>query len=156
MHTETRQISNLRSQDISKEIIIDLVRKDNAQVNDKFYNFQHATLEIIKGVFNDCSVLKLRLFSVKTPTLLQRIVKRSPISIMQLIKTPKHIFYGRVAQNKVRLMSIFFICHSLFCYAAFFHLKGKLKDSTHYPYDISNNMIQCYQFSSQIYRSNCA
>ena len=31
-----RQISNLRSQDVSKEILSDLVRKDAARFNDKF------------------------------------------------------------------------------------------------------------------------
>ena len=39
MLTETRQISNLRSQDISKEILSDLMRKDLAEFNDKFSHF---------------------------------------------------------------------------------------------------------------------
>ena len=46
MHTEMRQISNLRSQDVSKEILLDLVRKDVADFNDRFFHFQHATLEM--------------------------------------------------------------------------------------------------------------
>ena len=62
MHTETQQISNLRSQDVSKEILSDLVRKDVAEFNDKFYHFQYATLEICKRVFNNYSILKLRFF----------------------------------------------------------------------------------------------
>ena len=35
MPTETRQISNLRSQDVSKEILSDLVRKDLTEFSDK-------------------------------------------------------------------------------------------------------------------------
>ena len=39
-------------------------------------------------------------------------------------------------------MSIFFISHSLFYYVAFFPLKGKLKYIiTHFPYEISNDII---------------
>ena len=45
----TRQISNLRSQDVSKEILSDLRRKDVAEFNDKFYHFQYATLAMFKG-----------------------------------------------------------------------------------------------------------
>ena len=37
MLTETRQISNLRSQDVSKEILSDLVRKNVAEFSDKFF-----------------------------------------------------------------------------------------------------------------------
>ena len=62
MHAETRQISNLRSQDVSKEILSDLVRKDVAEFNDKFYNFQYATLEMFKGAFINYSALKLHIF----------------------------------------------------------------------------------------------
>ena len=58
MHTETHEISNLRSQDIS-----DLMRKDVAEFNDKFYHFQYATLEMFKGAFNNYSMLKLRFFN---------------------------------------------------------------------------------------------
>ena len=44
--TETHQISDLRNQDASKEILSDLVRKDFAEFSDKFTHFQYATLEI--------------------------------------------------------------------------------------------------------------
>ena len=44
----------------------------------------------------------------------------------------------------------FFICHSFFYYAAFFPLKGKLKDIINFPYEISNDIIQCYQFSHRL------
>ena len=42
MLTETRQISNLRTQDVSKEILSDLVRKNIAEFSDKFFHFQYA------------------------------------------------------------------------------------------------------------------
>ena len=62
MLTETRQISNLRSQDVSKEILSDLVRKDVAEFSDKFYHFQSATLEMFKGALNNYSMLKVSFF----------------------------------------------------------------------------------------------
>ena len=46
MLTETRQISNLRSQDVSKEILSDSVRKNVAEFSDKFFHFQYATREM--------------------------------------------------------------------------------------------------------------
>ena len=46
MLTETRQISNLRSQDVSKEILSDLVRLPSS----KFFHFQYAAQEMCKGV----------------------------------------------------------------------------------------------------------
>ena len=43
------------------------------------------------------------------------------------------------------------ICHSFFYYAGFFPLKSKLKDITfHFLYEISNDIIWCYQFSCPI------
>ena len=56
------QISNLRSQDISKKILSHLVRKDVAEFSNKFYHFQYAALEMFKGAFNNYSTLKLCLF----------------------------------------------------------------------------------------------
>ena len=50
MFTETRQIWKLRSQDVSKEILSDLVRKNVAEFSDKFFHLQYATLEMFKGV----------------------------------------------------------------------------------------------------------
>ena len=49
MLTETRRISNLTTQDISKEIQSDLVRKNVAEFSDKFFHFQYATREMCKG-----------------------------------------------------------------------------------------------------------
>ena len=39
MLMEMREILNWRNQDVSKEILLDLVRKDVAEFNDKFYHF---------------------------------------------------------------------------------------------------------------------
>ena len=63
MLMETRQISNLRNQDVSKEILSDLVRKDVAEFSDKFSHFQYATLEKFKTALNNYSMLKLRSFN---------------------------------------------------------------------------------------------
>ena len=49
MLTETSQISNLKSQDVSKEILLDLVREYVTEFSDKFFHFQYATLEKFKG-----------------------------------------------------------------------------------------------------------
>ena len=64
--TETRQISNLRSQDVSKEIPSDLVRKNVAESSDKFFRFQYATLEMFKGTLCNYSMLKV-LFNQHPP-----------------------------------------------------------------------------------------
>ena len=63
MLTETRQISNFRSQDVSKEILSDLVRKNVAEFSDKFFHFQYATREMCKGALNKYSVLILLFFN---------------------------------------------------------------------------------------------
>ena len=46
MFTETRQISNSRSQDVSKEIPSDLVGKNVAKFSGKSFHFQYATQEM--------------------------------------------------------------------------------------------------------------
>ena len=45
-------MSNLRTQDVFKEILSDLVRKDVAKFSDKFSHFQYATLEMFKVTLN--------------------------------------------------------------------------------------------------------
>ena len=40
-NAETRQISNLRSQDVPKEILSDLFRKNSADFRDQFFHFQY-------------------------------------------------------------------------------------------------------------------
>ena len=106
MLTETSQISNLRNEDVSKEILSDLVRKDVAEFSDKFSYFQYAALEMFKVALNNYSMRKL-FFLINTLTF-TCIVKTSPISIMQLIRTPNHIFYRRFAPNRGGSISIFF------------------------------------------------
>ena len=59
MLTESRQISNLRSEDVSIEILSDLVTKNVAEFSDKFFHFQYATREMCKGTLNSYSMLKL-------------------------------------------------------------------------------------------------
>ena len=51
MLTEKRQISNM-SRDVSKEFLLDLVRKRFAEFSDRFFHFRYATLEMFKGALN--------------------------------------------------------------------------------------------------------
>ena len=60
MLTETHQISNLKSQDVPKEILSDSVRKNVAEF--KVFHFQYAAREMCKGALNNYSMLKLRFF----------------------------------------------------------------------------------------------
>ena len=62
MLTETRQISNLGSQDVSKEILSDLMRKNVAEFSDKFFHLLYAARKMCKGELNNYSMLKLRFF----------------------------------------------------------------------------------------------
>ena len=48
MLTDTRQISNL-NQDVSEEILSDLVRKNVDKFSVKFFHFQYATLKMFRG-----------------------------------------------------------------------------------------------------------
>ena len=45
MLKETGQISNLKSKDVSKEILLDLMRENVTEFSDKFFHFQYTTLE---------------------------------------------------------------------------------------------------------------
>ena len=56
------QISNLWNQDVSNEILLDLVRKDVAEFTDKFSHFQYATLKMFRAALNNYSMLKLHFF----------------------------------------------------------------------------------------------
>ena len=49
---EISEVLNL-NQDVSKEILSDLVRKNVAEFSDKFFHFQYATLEMFKGALNN-------------------------------------------------------------------------------------------------------
>ena len=133
MLTDMRQISNLR------------MRKNVAEFRVKFSHFQYATWEMCKGALNNYSMLKLRFFNQHS--LLQCIVKTSPISIMQLIRTRNHILFQSCPKIGVDQLLCFFICHSFFYYAVFFPLKGKLKYIIiRLSYEISNDIIKSYQF----------
>ena len=55
---ETRQMSNLTSQDNSKEILPDFVRKDFAEFSYNFSHFQYA--KCLRKALNNYSMLKLR------------------------------------------------------------------------------------------------
>ena len=150
MLTETRQISNFRSQDVSREILSDLVRKNVAELSDQFFHFQYATREMCKGALNNYSMLKLRFFNQRP-------------HFCNVLKSVSHQCYATNQDTKPHILSqnfpkigldqclSFFICHSFFYYAAFFPLKGKLKYIIiHFPYEISNDIIQCYHFGRRI------
>ena len=51
---------------VSKEILLDLVKKNIAEFSIKFFHFQYATLEMFKGALNNYSMLKL-LFNQHPP-----------------------------------------------------------------------------------------
>ena len=57
---------NLRSQDVSKKILSDVIRKNVAEFSTKCFYFQYATLEMFKGALNNYSMLKL-LFNQHPP-----------------------------------------------------------------------------------------
>ena len=77
MHTEKCQISNFGSEDVSKEILTDLFRKDVAEFNNMFYHFEYATMEMLAESFNYYLVLKLRIFH-QQPHLFCVLQKRLP------------------------------------------------------------------------------
>ena len=143
MLTETRQISSLRSQDLSNEIPSDLVRRNVVQFSDKFFHFQYLTLEMFEGALNNYSILKL-LFN-QHPPICSLLQKRLPSGHQTTY------FIAELPQNRGRTMSIFFVCHSFFYYAAFFPSKEKLKFIIiHFPFEISNDIIQWWQCSRGI------
>ena len=59
---EISEVLNL-NQDVSKEILSDLVRKNVAEFSDKFFHFQYATRDMCKGALYNYSMLKLRFFN---------------------------------------------------------------------------------------------
>ena len=92
MHTEMRKISSLRNQEVSKEILSDLVRKDVAEFNNKFYHFQYATLEMFKKAFNNYP--KLKLLFLSTPTL-----------YAMYCKNVTHYYYATIQDTKPHILS---------------------------------------------------
>ena len=53
------KLEQRRCKEISKEILLDLVRKNVTEFSDKFFHFQYATLEMFKGAFKNYSMLEL-------------------------------------------------------------------------------------------------
>ena len=94
-------------------------------------------LEMFKVALNNYSVLKLHFFKINTHT------------FAMYCKNVSHQYYATNQDTKIEVGQrlSFFICHSFFYYAAFFPLKGKLKYIIiRLPYEISNDIIQSYQF----------
>ena len=149
MLTETSQISNLRNQDVSNEILSNLERKDVAEFNDKFFHFQYATLEVFKAALNNYFMLKL-CFSINILIFAMYCKNVS----LQYYATNQDTKPNSLSQSCPKLVLYqclsFFICHSFFYYATFFPLRGKLKIITHFLFVISNDIIQCYKFSRWI------
>ena len=59
----SEEIAVYAHEDLSKEILPDLVKKNVAEFSDKFFHFQYATQEMCKGALNNYSMLKLRFFN---------------------------------------------------------------------------------------------
>ena len=115
--------------------------------SDKFSHFQYATLEIFKAASNNYSVLKLR-FLINNLTFAMYCKNVSHQYYATNQDTKPHILWQNCPKIGVDQYLSFFICHSFFYYAGFFPLKGKLKDIIHFPYKISNDIIQCCFFLS--------
>ena len=107
-------------------------------------------LEMFKVALNNYSVLKLHFFKINTHTFAMYCKNVSHQYYATNQDTKPHILSESCSKIGVDQRLSFFICHSFFYYAAFFPLKGKLKDIIHFPYEISNDIIQCYQFGRQI------
>ena len=103
-----------------------------AEFSDTFSHFYYATLEMFQAALNNYSMLKLCFFK-STPT------NTHATTAYFIVELP---------QNRGRSMFIFFFfATDCFITQAFFLLKGKLKDIINYfSYEISNDIIQCYQF----------
>ena len=108
-------------------------------------------LEMFKVALNNYSVLKLHFFKINTHTFAMYCKNVSHQYYATNQDTKPHILSQNCAKIGIDQCLSFFICHSFFYYAAFFPLKGKLKYIIiHFPYEISNDIIQCYQFSRRI------
>ena len=125
MLTETCQIPHLRSQEVSKEILLNLVREDVAEFSEKFLHFQYATLEMFKGALNNYSMLKLRSF-INTH------------AFAMYFKNVSHQYYATNQDNKPHILSYncpkigvgqclsSFICHS-FLLRSLFSFERQIK-----------------------------
>ena len=108
MHTEKCQISNFGSEDASKEILTDLLRKDVAEFNNMFYHFEYATMEMLAESFNYCLVLKLRIFH-QQPHLFCVLQKRLPSMLCNYSGQQTTYFIVELPRNRVdQCLSSFF------------------------------------------------
>ena len=150
MLTETDQISNFRSEDISKEILLDLVRKNVLEFSDKFFHFQYAILEMFKGALNNYSMLKLRfLINIHSFAMQCKNASHQYYATNQDTKPLSVIAELPPKQGQINVY-LFLFATASFITQPFFPLKGKLKYIINFPSKISNDIIQCYQFSHQI------
>ena len=141
MLTETRQISNLRSQDASTEILSDLARKTVAKFSDKFFHFQYSTREMCKEALNNYSMLNY-VFLIRTHTFAVYCKNVSHQYYATNQDTKPHVLSQNCPNIGVDRCLSLFISLSFFYYAAFFPLKGELKYIIiDFPYEISNDII---------------
>ena len=119
------------------------------QFNDKFYHFQYATLEMFKEAFSDYSMLELRFFiNIYLFAMYCENVSHQYYAIIQVSK-PHVLPQNCPKEGQINVCLLLFA--TAFYHAAFFLLKGQLKDITiYFPNDIINEIIQCYQFSHWI------
>ena len=82
-----------RSQDVSKETLSDLVRKNVAQFSDKFFHFQYAAWKMCKGALNNHSMLKLHFFTISTHT------------FAMYCKNLSHQYYATNQESKPHILS---------------------------------------------------
>ena len=108
-------------------------------------------LEMFKVALNNYSVLKLHFFKINTHTFAMYCKNVSHQYYATNQDTKPHILSESCSKIGVDQRLSFFICHSVFYYAGLFPLKGKLKYIIiRLPYEISNDIIQSYQFSCRI------
>ena len=129
------------------KILSDLVRKNVAEFSDKFFHFQYTTRDMCKGALNNYSMLKLRfLISIYTFEMYSINVSHQYYTITQ--DTKPHS-YSRIVP-KCGQINVFYLLQLLLL-RSLFSLRGKLKYIIiHFPYEISNDIIQSYQLSRWI------
>ena len=133
MLPEMHQISNLRSQHVSKEILSDLMRKDVVKFSDKFSHFQYLTMEMFKAALNNYSML-IHAFAM-------------------YCKNVSHQYYATNQDTKPHILSYnypkigldqclsFFICYCFFYYTAFFSFEKYIKRHIiHFLYKINKDV----------------
>ena len=106
-------------------------------------------LEMFKVALNNYSVLKLHFFKINTHTFAMYCKNVSHQYYATNQNTKPHILLQncpKIGQSNAYL----FYLPQLLLLRSFFHLKGKLKDIIYFPYEISNDIIQFYQFSRRI------